>query len=172
MGKLILVCGANSSGKSLYAEELVSRTRGPRYYIATMLRNFEENHARIEKHQKQRAHLNFQTLEMPYELKSAQIPGNAVVLLEDVSNLLANVIFDKKGEPEQVLEEILDLQGRCETLIAVSISGLRDEGYGGETAAYIQALNHINEELFACSQVMIEMQDREPIYRKGDETQC
>ena len=53
MGKLILVCGANSSGKSLYAEELVSRTTGPRYYVATMLRNFEENHARIEKHQKQ-----------------------------------------------------------------------------------------------------------------------
>ncbi len=167
-----MICGENSSGKSLYAEELVSRTKGKRYYIATMLRNYEENHARIEKHQKQRAHLAFTTLEMPYALDGSQLEEDSVVLLEDVSNILANVIFDKGGAGEQVFEEICRLQENCRLLFVVSIGGLQDQGYEGETARYIRSLNDINRRLFERCDVAIRMENRQPIYEKGGEAEC
>ena len=66
------------------------------------------------------------------------------MLLEDVSNLLANNMFEKDIGPSQVLEDILALSRRCGTLIAVTISGLSEEGYEGETAGYIRALNEVN----------------------------
>ena len=34
MGTLIMISGANGSGKSRYAERIVARTTGERYYIA------------------------------------------------------------------------------------------------------------------------------------------
>ena len=50
-------------------------------------------------------------------------------------------MFEKDIGPSQVLEDILALSRRCGTLIAVTISGLSEEGYEGETAGYIRALN-------------------------------
>lgn len=50
MGTLIMISGANGSGKSRYAERIVARTTGERYYIATMRPCSEENLQRIEKH--------------------------------------------------------------------------------------------------------------------------
>ena len=43
MGTLIMISGANGSGKSRYAERIVARTTGERYYIATMRPCSEEN---------------------------------------------------------------------------------------------------------------------------------
>ena len=43
MGTLILVAGENGSGKSRCAENIVARTTGRRYYIATMQPCSEEN---------------------------------------------------------------------------------------------------------------------------------
>ena len=48
MGKLIVVSGPNESGKSAFAESLMSRIPGQRYYIATMVPQTEENYRRIE----------------------------------------------------------------------------------------------------------------------------
>ena len=36
MRTLILISGANGSGKSRYAARIVARTKGERYYIATL----------------------------------------------------------------------------------------------------------------------------------------
>ena len=54
MGKLILVSGENNSGKSLFAENLVAKSTGKRYYIATMIAKTAQNRKRIQKHKKQR----------------------------------------------------------------------------------------------------------------------
>ena len=107
MGKLILISGANGSGKSRYAELLLSRTTGERYYIATMQPQTPENHQRIAKHRLQRQGLAFHTLELPCGLQNARLPQAAVVLLEDVSNLLGNLLFEHNGTPQQALEESL-----------------------------------------------------------------
>ena len=128
----------------------------------------EENHLRIEKHRRQRQGLGFQTLECPYQIGDAPVSTDGVVLLEDVSNLLANAVFEKGNSAENVFLDICALAERCAILVAVTISGLKDEGYEGETADYIHGLNDINKRLFEKAAVAITMRDGIPVCQKGD----
>ena len=47
---MILIEGANGSGKSAFAETLVTDWPGDRYYIATMVAETAQNRERIKKH--------------------------------------------------------------------------------------------------------------------------
>ena len=168
MADMILVCGENSSGKSMLAEKLVSLTKGKRYYVATMINSNPENQKRIEKHIAQRAGLNFETLELPFGFESAELEEGRVVLLEDVANLLANLIFVRQQGLQQALAEIQKLKNKCKTLFLVSIAGLSGEGYEGETLDYVNQLNELNTILSAISDAVVEMENGEPIIRKGE----
>ena len=165
---LILISGSNGSGKSLFAEEFISRTEGTRIYIATMKPQTADNFSRIEKHRRQREHLHFDTLELPYEVASAAVDGDSVVLLEDVSNLFANAYFEKNGTVDSVFADIQQLKNRCKTLVAVTISGLQNEGYDEETAAYINGLNNLNQRLFDLSDLAFTMEKGQPVCQKGE----
>ena len=90
------------------------------------------------------------------------------VLLEDVSNLLANAMFEKGQRPEAVLADILALQERCGTLTAVTIAHLRPDGYDAETAAYINSLNDLNKQLWDKADAVVEMCAGSPCLRKGE----
>ena len=168
MANLVLISGSNNSGKSIYAEQLIAKTTGDRYYIATMLPCTEDNHHRIEKHRAQRQGLGFDTMECPYQVGNAPVPSDGVVLLEDVSNLLANAMFEKGGSSDSVFRDICALADRCRIFVAVTITGLKDDGYDKETAAYINGLNEINQKLFDKASVAISMQEGTPVYQKGD----
>ena len=168
MGKLILVSGENNSGKSLFAERLLADCDGKRFYIATMIPETEENYVRIEKHKKQRAGLGFTTLELPCDLTSRAIPPDSVVLLEDVSNLLANNIFGENRNADEVYSDILKLVESSKIVVAVTISGLKNNGYTEETALYIESLNKINQKLYNKASVAVTMKNRKPICEKGE----
>ena len=168
MGKLILICGANGSGKSLFAESLAGKTEGPRYYIATMDPATEEHRRRIEKHRRQRAHLGFETLERSLRVGEDLLPEGSVALLEDVSNLLANAMFAQGGAAEAVYADICRLLEKCRLLLAVTIGGLDEKSYGGETAAYIRELNALNGRLFDLAHAAVTMKDGAPVLTKGD----
>ena len=167
MSNLILVSGANGSGKSRFAEQLIAQTTGKRFYIATMIPCTADNHERVEKHRKQRAGLGFQTLELPHEVSNAPVTPDSVVLLEDVSNLFANAMFETGRGVDAVYDDILGLANRCKLLVAVTISGLTDSGYDAQTAGYINGLNQLNQKLFTCAAAAISMQDGQPVYTKG-----
>lgn len=168
MGEIILVSGSNGSGKSRFAESLIGRFPGGRYYIATMDPQTEDNLRRIQKHREQRAGMGFTTLEIPFHVGEAEISPGSAVLLEDVSNLLANSIFERHETVEDVYRDILVLAGRCAVLAAVTISNLCSEGYKGETAVYIDALNLLNQRLFEQSAAAVEMETGTPKWKKGD----
>lgn len=168
MGQLILVSGVNGSGKSAFAERLVSQTSGERYYIATMTPQTEENRQRIQKHRLQRSGLGFQTLELPRAVGGAPISSAAVVLLEDVSNLMANAFFVDRKTVGQVFCDICTLQEHCRLLIAVTISGLSPDGYTGDTAAYIAALNDLNARLFLRADTAVSVDGGTHQICKGD----
>ena len=168
MAILVLISGSNNSGKSIYAEQLIAKTVGDRYYIATMCPCTEDNHRRIEKHRAQRQGLGFDTIESPYQVGNAPVSSGGVVLLEDVSNLLANAMFEKGGNSDSVFRDICALADRCRILVAVTIAGLKDDGYDEETATYVNGLNEINRKLFDKASVAISMQDGTPVYQKGD----
>ena len=71
---LTLVLGGAASGKSEYAESLVLRTTGPRWYLATMQIWDAECAARVEKHRKMRAAKQFETVECPLHLEKLRLP--------------------------------------------------------------------------------------------------
>lgn len=170
MGKLILVLGENDSGKSGYAEKLFENTSAEKYYVATMISCTKENNVRIQKHKEQRKKYNFKTLELPFKVNSAEISFDSVVLLEDVSNLLANNMFEKNVSAEEVFCDILNLVKDCRTVVAVSISGLSDKGYDADTAEYINRLNELNQKLLDISETAVIMQNGVPVILKGKET--
>ena len=168
MGKLILIEGENSSGKSRFAESLVEKLPGKRLYIATMIAATEENVERIQKHRAQRANLGFETLELPYNVGNAEVRGGTV-LLEDVSNLYANCIFEKGGSRESVFADIMKLKNNCKILFAVTISGLSSSAYEGETKAYIEGLNSLNASLKKEAAAAVHMELGRPEWIKGEE---
>ncbi len=173
MGKLILIAGPNDSGKSAFAEDLIARSQGERYYIATMIPKTEENRVRIRRHRQRRAGLGFHTLEVPGRLSGLSLSPGAAVLLEDVSNLLANVQFNEHGSADAVFEDILCLAGRCEMLAAVTISGLEPEAYtDAETAGYVAGLRRLNGRLLEAADAAVEMENGVPRTVKGDIESC
>jgi len=167
MGKIILVSGANGSGKSAFAENLVQETMGRRYYIATMVAHSEENHQRIEKHRQQRKGLDFTTLELPCRVGAASVEEGSVVLLEDASNLMANAMFEQGRNARSVCEDILALAERCRLLIVVTISGLVVEAYSGETSDYISALQAVNDGLYERAAAAVMLEGGVPQWLKG-----
>lgn len=160
---LKVILGPNGSGKSLYAEDLAVSSGSKRLYIATMVPQNQENRQRIEKHRQQRRGKDFITIEEPLCMACVPVSGDNVILLEDVSNLVANRIFGTHpGTYKPVLEDILTLADRCKTLIAVSISGMKAEEYDGETAEYIRTLNELNAQLIRHASLAVEMRDGLP----------
>lgn len=169
MGTFVLVSGTNNSGKSRFAEQLIAQTKGPRYYIATMQPCTEENFQRIEKHRLQRRELGFQTMECPGQIGDVPLAPEGVVLLEDVSNLLANAIFACDRDAESVFQDICRLQNRCRLLVAVTIAGLEENACNDPaTVAYIRELNTLNQRLLARAEGAVTMRNQQPILQKGE----
>lgn len=164
---LILISGKNGSGKSAFAEKLAARVSRKRFYIATMQPFGHEGAARIEKHRRQRAGQDFETLELPTQISNAPVSLDSVVLLEDVSNLLANALFENAQKDEHVFQDILLLASRCKALVAVTIGEMEPGEYDDETIAYIFTLHRLNALLFERSDIVYEMQNGMAVLRKG-----
>lgn len=165
---IVLILGANGSGKSAYAEKLACKLSKLRYYIATMKPYGKEGAARIEKHMHQRQGMGFLTLELPYTVGDARLSFDAVVLLEDVSNLLGNVMFELCGGAKEVFSDIALLSKKAAHTVIVSIGDFNDGDYDEGTKGYIRAMRQLNESLSTFSDVVVKMHDGEPICMKGD----
>lgn len=164
---IVLISGKNSSGKSVFAEDLITSLSRSPVYVATMICSSEDNERRILKHQLRRKDMGFRDVEEPLDLRHVPVRREDSVLLEDLSNLLANVVFQGKGDGSAVLGQIKDLAKRCSRLFIVTISGLDPAPYDGETAGYINELNRLNSDLEELSEVHVEMADGRPVYLKG-----
>ena len=120
-----LVIGGAASGKSEFAEELVMAAGDqPRYYIATMQPFDQECRARICRHREMRAKKRFETVECFLNLEQVTLPRRGVVLLECMSNLVANELYSSDGAGDQCEESvqrgIRHLRGQCKELVIVS----------------------------------------------------
>lgn len=170
-----LVIGGAASGKSEFAEELVLRAGDlPRYYIATMQPFDDECRARILRHQAMRAQKKFETVECYTGLKNVVLPKKGVVLLECMSNLTANEMYDPKGAGDDtakaVEEGFLSLVPQCEELIIVSnevFSG--GYAYEGDTLSYLRTLAKVNRMLANNADRVYEVVYGCPVCHKGKE---
>ena len=163
MSMMTLVIGPNNSGKSAVAESLARRLRddgtgpgGRLFYIATMIPADDDGRRRVAAHRRSRAGAGFITIESPLAdglAGPAGSPGASdIVLLEDVSNLLANLIFTAHDAAATTTarQRIQALRDACRHLIAVTIGGLAPEpGFDDDTLAYIAALDELNTTLAA-----------------------
>lgn len=164
---IILISGENSSGKSVFAEDLITSLPGAPVYVATMICSSEDNKMRIMKHQIRRKDMGFRDVEEPLDLDRIDVCRDDPVLLEDLSNLLGNVMFQDGGDGSTVLRQIERLAGRCSRLFIVTISGLDPSSYDGETSRYINELDRLNACLHEMSKVHVEMVGGHPVYLKG-----
>ena len=171
---MVLVTGGSGSGKSAYAEETVLRLakEKTRYYIATMQVFDDEGEKKIKRHQKLRAGKGFQTIEQPMHIGQAadKIKKDSVVLIECMSNLVANEMFSPveeeaatstcegdnlqensgfKANCNRVMQEVVSgidkIRENCEHLVIVTNNVFEDGiRYDDSTMAYMKVLGAIN----------------------------
>jgi adenosylcobinamide kinase / adenosylcobinamide-phosphate guanylyltransferase len=91
--KLTLVLGGARSGKSRYAENLLTALSPPWVYVATAEAGDEEMAARIKNHRERRG-AQWRTIEAPRELASAlAASGKAPVLVDCLTLWLSNLML-------------------------------------------------------------------------------
>ena len=167
---LELVTGGSGSGKSAYAEEhicrihrILSRKAGrklPLFYIAAMIPRGEETLRKIERHRKMRETRGFQTLEwytdIAGKIREKSLPENACVLLECLSNLTANEIYEPEGAGENAADAVTEgvrmLKDSCAAVVVVTnevFSEVPSESGGktDEMTEYKRILGEINRTL-------------------------
>ncbi len=160
---ITLITGGSGSGKSAYAEETVLKFGDlNRIYIATMYPFDKESHKRIARHRAMRAEKKFSTVECYVGLKNVKIPEHSCVLLECLSNLTANEMFQENGAKEKVVEEILEgvknLDKQAEQVVIVTNEIFSDGiDYDEETKQYQRYLGEINAKLAAWAQEVVEV---------------
>lgn len=163
---MIYVFGGMSSGKSRIAEELALGLQGERIYLATMENTSDASRERIKKHRQMRAGKGFVTIEKEKHLSKLFL-YNKVVLLECVSNLLANTMFDGKDVHgiqycvETVMADILHVSKENELLVVgndvFGTDFVSETPYDSLTKQYIQALYEIHTQLLFHSKRYIEV---------------
>ena len=168
---IALITGGSGSGKCAFAENLVlKQPTENRYYLATMQVYGSEGRERVMRHRQLRHGKGFETLEYPTDVADCickiHQPTDAVVLLECMSNLVANEMFTETGtiQQELVIQKITRhlrklFDDACHVIVVTNnvfedgkcnpyINGLRGfaayENYAPETIAYIEALGQIN----------------------------
>lgn len=174
-----LITGGSGSGKSAYAEDwLKSRAKsGPLLYIATMQPFGEEAKKRIERHHVLRKGKGFATLECYTDLAQADIPHANGILLECMSNLVANELFredgrlnDRKETREKILQGVLHLTGTTDVLAIVTNEVTADlQDYSEETKIYQSLLGEINQELAKLADIVTEVVYGIPVVVKQSE---
>lgn len=162
-----LVIGGSGSGKSAYAETAICREHCRSleedkdaflYYIADMIPYGAETEKKIAHHREMRAGKGFQTLEWYYGLAEhitapdAPPLEGASVLLECISNLTANEMYEPKAAKmaaaEAVIRGVQMLNERCRNLVVVTNDVFRESGSDSEEMVlYKKNLARINRAL-------------------------
>ena len=166
-----LIIGGAACGKSEYAERHVLSLPGRRIYLAAMEPWDDECRIRIARHRAARAGRGFETEERYRDLAGLPVPEDGNILLEDLSNLLANEMFGPEGRgSDAVYDGLRSLRKRCMNLTVVTneiFSGGAD--YAEETLAYMRALADLNRRLAKDADFVCEVVCSLPNVLKGAE---
>lgn len=182
---LALVTGGSGSGKSAFAEALCVKlqagayqgedlTKIPMLYIATMFPFDEEAFKKIDRHKELRKTKNFDAVECFTHLERLEREVPSTILLEDMSNLVANEMYQEGGggekTPEGVLKGIEHLLTQSSNLVIVTTEIFSDGiEYDPETARFQDYLGQINREIAGLADMVVEVVYGIPLVHKGDE---
>ncbi|MDO4301176.1 MAG: bifunctional adenosylcobinamide kinase/adenosylcobinamide-phosphate guanylyltransferase [Clostridia bacterium] len=174
----MVIIGGSGSGKSEYAENIAVKLHTALktdniIYIATMEPYGEEAQKKIERHRKMRAEKGFKTIECYSGLKNLEIKAESVVLLECMSNLTANEMFNRnnKNTLYDIMEGICKISANCSAFIVVTNDVFSDDlNYDKEILKYIKCLGEINFKMSLMADIVTEVVCGIPVNIKGGET--
>lgn len=186
----ILISGGAKNGKSYFAQKLAKQMADeqgiPLYYFATMIPKDEEDHARIRRHVSERAGWGFETVECGTNLMSllragagegaesadpvgieasgpAPVDSRGAFLLDSVTALLSNEMFDEQGNfdsgaAERVARECTAFAKATGNTVFVSdyIYGDADR-YDELTECYRAGLARVDRELAKVCERVVEV---------------
>ncbi len=190
---LHMVYGGSASGKSSYAESIAMSLQGDGrlLYIATMYpykwnttEIDPETMQRIERHRAMRADKGFDTVECYRHVEHIVTKRQDVLLLECMSNLLANEMYlepdadagsgmSKTMSPvsKKIVQALIDLSTRVQDVVIVTNDVFSDGGnltYDESTREYVKNLAQINCALAREAATVTEVVCGIPVKIKGD----
>lgn len=167
--RLTLVLGGAASGKSAFAEGVVSKTGRPRIYIATAMAFDEEMSKKIAEHRESRGP-DWRTIEAPRDLTAAfaEVEASDVVLLDCATLWLSNVMLADE-EPELAFEDLFDALENCAAPVVVVSNetgmGIVPEHKLGR--AFRNAQGRLNQRLAARADCVVMVAAGLPMFLKG-----
>ena len=173
---LVVVTGGSGSGKSAFAEDRVlSFGESRRIYIATMQAFDEESHRRIRRHRRMRSGKGFETIERYTELDELILPKNCVVLLECMSNLVANEMFEEQGAHDRTVSEVTkgieNLLEQAAHVVIVTNEIFSDAVvFDGDMDSYLEYLGKINQAAAQRADEVVEVIYGIPVFHKSADT--
>ena len=104
-------------------------------------------------------------------LSRASVPKGTTVLLECMSNLVANEMFQENGAHENTVKAVVDgvefLQKQTENLVIVTNEIFSEAAeYQGDTKLYQEYLGMINQKLSDMADEVVEVVYGIPVYQK------
>lgn len=152
----VTVTGGAASGKSAYAEDLTMSLGEKRVYLATMEAYGREGQDRIRRHRALREGKGFTTIEQAGDLDQidpSRLTG-AAVLVEDLSNLLADELYrvDGLAEEETVYAKVLkemDFLVQTSRHVVLVTNQVFSDGilYGRETEIFLRLAGRLDRAL-------------------------
>jgi len=177
---IVFIVGGARSGKSTLAEELSAYLQGKKeslHYVATAQVTDDEMARRVKKHQKQRAHERdmWTTWEYPCNIHELATTFNQshIVLMDCLTTLLANELFQTRKSREQVFQSIIYgvyvIAANVKTLIIVSNEILYQHvPQDSFVHKYCQLIGLIHQEIVRKAQCAIHVEAGIPILIKGN----
>ena len=142
---VIFVSGGSGSGKSEFAEKLITESGVEnRLYLASMRVWDAEGERRVERHRALRAGKGFRTVEFQAADTPAETTGCAV-LLEDLMNLYMNEFYSEpRGALSRCETALRRLAGESALLVIVSNDvGADGADYPGETGELLAGYHRV-----------------------------
>ena len=182
-----LITGGNDNGKSEYAEDLVLKLSPggesggyTRLYLATMSARDDESLKRIEKHILRRKDMEYTTIEKSCDVGTIDIESykesdnKAVLLVEDIPNLLAGEMFQGTdfipNVSDKIIDDIKKLVSVCEHTVIVTNEVFSDGiTYDEYTTTYLREFGKINQAIAGMADKVVELVCGIPLIVKGTE---
>ena len=160
---LLYIAGGAGSGKSAFAESQIVQSGLPNpLYIATMEPMDQESRQRIRRHKAMRAGQGFETWEQYTHLEELSPRHDDILLLECLSNLMANETFAAAGRGEHATEAIqkgiCHLADHSRHLVIVG-NNMFEDGieYDETTRNYLEEMAKIHQYLGTQADQVIEV---------------
>lgn len=167
----ILISGMTRSGKSAYAENILSGRN--KLYIATARVYDDEMRSRVLLHQARRRDMGFTTIERTHDLAGVNIPDGVNILIEGLTTWTANEMFRLDGSIYadaglKVYDDFKHIREKAGTIILVADDIFCDwRTYDDMTERYMKTLAELEIALARDADEVIECFAGLPLcYRK------